>query len=533
MKRFSLLLLTLSSLFTVSSAAVRPRLVVNIVVSQMRPEELDRFSPNFSDSGFCKLLMSGYRCDYGRYGFMPSTVASLATLTTGANPSLHGMTGDNWWDYNSSRRVGAVQDDGAASYGSDADNYRVSAQNLIIPTLGDKLLECSPKSKVVTVAGDALSAVILGGTASKEVWWLDSLRAKWTTSTKYMTAMPAWVKRHNAENYALGMAGRAWILSKADNLYLNSRSSVTVSRMSTAQSENGFRAKPKDIARIVYTPSGNDLVAGFAKDAVIYNSLGDDEATDLLNICFDTPRKIEELYGLDSRETEDMYYRLDETLSELIGFISAQCDGRVVFVLTSDHGAFASDTDNGKVFNGDQFEYMVGSFLSATYGKDNWVLGYSDRTLWLNRTLIFNRGLNLNEIQLRLAAFALQFRGVSHALTSTDMVSGSGDGGFATFFRNSYYPKRSGDLMLNLMPGWTEVSEEDRPAKTSTGSVYDYDTRVPLAVSGFGIERCTSYRRTDMRSLVPTLARIMGIPNPIGVETEPIEEILKNFNQRQ
>ena len=197
-------------------------------------------------------------------------------------------------------------------------------------------------------------------------------------------------------------------------------------------------------------------------------------------------------------------------------------------MLTSDHGSSNTYREQSRIpggqFNVDQFKLIMNGFLSAQYEPGNWILGYSSRQLYLNREMIYKYGFNLAEVQARAAAFALQFRGVSGALTSTDLQSGAFGRGYGEKIQNSFYPKRSGDVVINLMPGWIEQREH---AVSLSGSLYEYDTHIPLLFLGSGVPAAAVERDVELSDVAPTLARIMQIPLPDAVTGKVLEEVVK------
>ena len=276
-----------------------------------------------------------------------------------------------------------------------------------------------------------------------------------------------------------------------------------------------------------YTPAGNTAVLGFAKQAIAQSGLGADATPDLLNICLDASRRIVEAYGPESIEAEDMYYRLDRDLADFLTFLFAQVrNGEVLVVLTSDHGTSASydcGEQPAERFNARQFEVIVNSFLNVRYGTGQWVVAYEDKCLWLNHNLIYERGLDLADVQNEVAIFAMQFGGVSHALAATAMRTSYFGSGYARKMQNSFYPRRSGDVILNFMPGWIEERER---CVSSSGSMYGYDTRVPLIFYGTGVGPQRIGRRVEMTAVAPTLARAAGIAEPAASEGEILKEIV-------
>lgn len=514
----------------------KPRLVVNIVVSQIRYDYLTRFADNLSDNGFRRFMREGVVCEESRYNYMQTnTIAALATLSTGVNPSMHGVVSERWIDNVNNRTIELVPDSKASGLDCDAGVGQFSPVNLTVPTLGDKLKEQSPKSKVITIAATPSSAVVMGGFNS-DVYWIDDSRCNWISSNAYMGKLPEWVARYNALRVGENFLEYEWTLEKPRESYKNQDYSIVKlvedSRFKKLMSLDFLKRKyiSKEYSKILLTPAGNTLVNEFVKQAIIYEDLGKDDNTDLLNICFDTPRLVGELFGPESLETEDMFYRLDNEIGNLVDFIKAQVpEQELLIVLTSDHGA--SDSYNNSAlpaerFNAAQFKMIVNAFLNTQYGSGEWVLDFVDRQLYLNRNLMYTNNLSIGEVQSRVAAFALQFRGVSHALTSTAMQSSYFGDGYGRLMQHGFYPKRSGDVTINLMPGWIE---EDSEKRSLSGSMYDYDRHVPLMWLGCGLSSQMIRAPVDMTSIAPTLAYIMQIGRPIGSEAMEIEEIIARF----
>lgn len=504
----------------------KPKLVVNIVVSQMRQGWLDRFDANLSDEGFARMAVNGTNYTAAYYNYMQTlTPTSLATVTTGTNPSIHGVVSESWIDYVTGGKVSLAADPLVAGLACDPGKGRYSPANIVMPTLGDKLLEESPQSKVVTIAADPVSAVAMGGLSS-QVYWMDDARATWISSTGYMWSLPAWVEKYNDSRPANYYASNSWELTKRAESYLNGYNTIFTNGKS--QRIDSFRngGGAPDCRKLMNSPYGNTLVADFARHAIAGESLGADEHTDLLNICFDASRYVGETYGAGSMEVEDMLYRLDRDLGEFIKAVTAQVGlADVLFVLTSDHGA--SDAWDGGAaprdrFNPSQFKTILNSFLAVQFGPGDWVLDYIDRQVYLNHNLIYRSNLSLEEVQNRAATFSLQFRGVSHVLTSTAMRNGYFGDSYGHRMQNGFYPRRAGDLMLNFVPGWIEQRDG---ARSLSGSMYDYDTHVPLLLFGWRIPSRKVGEPVDMTRLAPSLARIMQISRPAGSDGATLPEI--------
>lgn len=521
-------------LATAVCAANPPRLVVNIVVSSMRAEDLDRYRAGFGDGGFVRLA-SGVRYTSGEYDYMQTTTpVSLATLSTGALPSTHGVVSDHWFDYVDNRRIDLIVDRNVAGFGYTGIDGRFSPANLLAPTLGDALSAASADSRTVTVALEPSSAVVFGGQRGV-AYWMEPSRIMWSSSTHYMLNLPAWVEDYNRTRINASLLSDSWPLLRRPSVYVNRRRAV-IELPAVKRNEQpaiktvGITAAVtpyKGYDRLRYTPAGNAAVLGFAKQLLTKYALGADAVPDLLNIVLDAPRFIAESYGPESLEVEDMYYRLDEELSEFLTYLFAQIKPEeVLVVLTSDHGTSPSFDASPKAagrINMLQSEVIVNGFLNARHGQGDWVTSVHDRSIWLNRDLIYNKGLNLADVQEEVAAFVMQFRGVSHALSSAAMRSSYFGNGYGARMQNGFYPRRSGDVVLNLMPGWIEESDERR---SDSGSMYGYDTHVPLLFYGWSLPAKTVAHRTPMTSVAPTVAAVLGILPPAASEGDVLEDIV-------
>jgi len=519
-----------------AGATSKPRLIVNIVVSQMPYDYLRQFSPNFGDGGFRRFASQGLNFSQASYTFSKTTTpATLASLTTGAYPDMHGIVADRWIDFTTNRTISLIDDERVSGLACDAGCGRYSPANLLLPTLGDKLMAESPGSRVVTIALDPLSAVVLGG-RSRDVYWMDDTRGNWVSSTAYMSSLPQWVASYNQSHTAENMLGFRWTPFIHPEKYLYDKHTAidvewAAGRGSSAQSSAKASGGKQSYASLLKTPVGNMLVTDMARQVITYEGLGKGKggATDILNICFDTPRYVGEKYGSRSMEVEDVFYRLDDDIAEMVNFIKAQMPTQsVLFVLTSDHGTNLQGGEQER-FNSDMFRLLVNGLLSSQYGRQEWAVGFIDGELYLNHDVILSQNLDLAQLQAKVASFAVQFSGVSHALTGSAMGGGYFGSGYARMMQRSYYPKRSGDVMLNLMPGWTV--DRDKVLSCS-GSMYDYDAHVPLMLLGTAIPAGEVRTPVDMCALAPTLARILGISPPMAPETPLVDQILDCYENR-
>ena len=345
--------MTMSLITNEVMAAERPRLLVNIVVSGMRADDLVRYNKNFTNGGFNRLINNGAYYTYASYDYMQTTTpVSLATLATGAMPSTHGVVADSWFDYVGNKRVSLIDDskEKSVNYSGDAVGY--SPRQLVAETISDAMIQSDSTSKVATIAIEPLSAIVTAG-HSGEVYWMETLQTDWTTSSYYTQELPAWITQYNQTAKNLDFLTKRWnALLEYDN-YLNSRvacieglKSKQNKRIDHIEEEAAAINKifSDEYEQMCYTPTGNSALLAFAKQMVANNKMGSDDVPDILNIVLDTPRKISGRFGPESVEYEDMIYRLDRSLEDFISFVVAQVTDpqQIVITLTSDHGTSPS-----------------------------------------------------------------------------------------------------------------------------------------------------------------------------------------------
>ncbi len=523
--------MTLSALC--ATAATKPRLVVNIVVSSMRADDLERYAKNFNGNGFRRMTDNGQWFTNASYNYMQTTTpVSLATISTGAMPSTHGVVADRWFDYVTNAQINLIDDakEQSINYSAGSGNY--SPRNLTAQTLSDALLEHNAKSRVATVAMEPLSAIVMAGHTG-ETYWMESMQSAWTTSSYYVKELPQWISNYNRELINFSFLEKRWTPIMAYDDYLNSQVCVIEGIQSKNNkridviTEKGLDIKAHvsdDFDKLCYTPAGNKAVLAFAKQLIAKSEMGQDEVPDMLNIVLDAPRYISRRYGPESVEYEDMLYRLDRDLGDFITFLLAQVKDpqQVLITLTSDHGTSPSYNPPGKereCFNVRQAEVITNAYIGSKYGNGEWVLGIVDRAIYLNHNLIEGKGLSLADVQHDVATFVMQLRGVSHAVSASAMRNSYFGSGYGRKIQNGYYPRRSGDVIINLMPGWIE--EQDK-VRSQSGAMYRYDTHVPLVILGGGVKATRRDENVDMTSLATTQALLIGINEPTAAEGEDL-----------
>jgi arylsulfatase A-like enzyme len=227
----------------------------------------------------------------------------------------------------------------------------------------------------------------------------------------------------------------------------------------------------------------------------------------------------------------DAIFRLDDDIKNLLTYLNDSIGKKNVLVyFTSAHGISEVPTvlDKSKIpsgyFNQNQALQLLRSYLNAVYGEGDWVKGYSERQIFLNRTLIEDARLSLDDVQTKVARFLVQFKGVSAAYPLSAFESNDFSSGNLKKIVNNFNPQRSGDVIVTLNPGWVEKDGEEI---TSHNSPYDYDCHVPLVWYGWTVNRATVTRKVNMTDIAATLSSLCKIPFPNACSGEPMTELFR------
>lgn len=519
----------------------QPKLVVNIAVPGMRYDYLLKFNKLLSDKGLKKMINEGAHCQRAIIDYIGTyTATGLASIATGANPSSHGVIGDHWYDYTTSEQISLTFDPQMMTVGSDELDAQVSPKAMIASTIGDCIKGVSPNSKVFSIAMNPSSAVVAGGFSADAAYWISPREGNMVTSTYYTTQLPSWVTDFNDKKLAEAYCSPKWVMSKDPDSYYN------VFRTDIAKESNSIEfdfltRKKYDYQRLITSPAGATLIKDFAVQTILMQNLGDNQATDYLSVVFDSPLHTAKKYGVHSVELEDVIYRLDNEIADFLAFLEVNIPlENLLVVFTSPHGISDPVIQSSRIpsdkFNASQFSVLINGFLGAQLASQiseqkaekisndgQWVLDFSNNQLYLNRRKIFNAGLKISDVQNIVAEFAIQFRGVAEAITSSMMQSSQFTEGTMGMAQRSYFARHSGDVVLNLLPGWIVQGE----SLSDSGSPYIYDTHVPLIFWGGAIKNCVIRSDVKIEDIAPTIAQIVGVTPPNASTGSPIYQIFK------
>ncbi len=517
----------------------KPKLIIGIVVEQMKPEFLNRYWDKFSDNGFKRLFYQGSTFRNANFNYLLTQAGpGTATIFTGANPCTHGIIADNWLKRINNHNIYCITDNKYKTVGSDNISNNYSPKNILISTIGDELKLASPESKIISVSQKAQSAVLSSGHSADAAYWFDFSSGKWISSTYYTKELKKWVNDFNDKKFPDIYMEREWNTLLPIDKYTESLpdSNIFENGMKhqiifpyNLNKLSGNDKKQKNYNLLAETPYGNTLTHDFAIAAILNEDLGKDNHTDFLSISFSANEYIGANFGTKSVELQDAYLRLDKELAHFLTVIDEQIGKENVLIfLTSNRGVSDSpEYLKSKKMPAGRFKHnysitLLKSYLNALYGKGEWISAYMDKQVFLNHTLIEDSKIDLKEIQEKVTAFLIQYNSVANAVTSNSLNLTTYTTGTLEKMQNSYNPKRSGDIIINLMPGYIE----DKSYLISSNSGYSYDTNVPLYFYGWKIKRQIYNEEISMEDIAPTLSLILNIPFPNGTTGKPITRLL-------
>lgn len=516
---------------------LKPKVVVGIVVENMRPDYIQRFWPKFQDGGFKRLYTEGAVCTNLKLSLHTQNYASgTATLYTGVHPSIHGIVGHTWYDRLKKKEVECTEDDYYFTVGADTKEGNASPLNLLSNTITNNLKVLTQgKSKVFSVALNRESAIFAAGHAADAAYWFDIESGRMISSSFYVSTFPDWVRLFNSENYASRYSYRNWVTKLPETDYIEALRDDYLLESGYFGEFNTF---PHTISKYLKrtnnykpfktTPSANQMIRDFALQLLKNESVGDDDVTDFVSVVFSSMDYENGSFGPASLEMMDSYLYLDQYLSELVDSVELMYGkNNVLFFLTSNTSAsypveylkneFHMPADQ---FNVERAIALLTLFLNNTYGSENWIEHYTGLQVYLDHDLIKEKGIDLNEIRNTATDFINQFEGVQLAMPANQLEQGSSANGLLEPLYTSYYKNRSGDFMYLLKEGW-------QPYYKFKKVNYVDQSHIPLVFYGFNIRQQIIKEKYHAIDLVPTLSELLQVPVPDKCQGRIISEVIK------
>lgn len=509
-----------------------PKVVVGIVVDQMRVDFLYRYWDNFGDGGFRRLVGEGSFQRDAHYTYVPTqTAPGHASIYTGTAPGRHGIVANYPYDRRLRRSVYIARDTAVAPVGTGSSSARRSPANLLASTLADELeLRTDRRSHTVGVALKDRSAIMpMGRMGDEAYWYVGGTEGKFVTSTWYRQELPGWLQAFNAKRLPEAYLDRTWDLALPRDRYHTPLPDLNPYEAEWAEGEPA--TLPLDLRKVSKggtdldvlkdMPWGNTLTTDLAMAAIDGDSLGTDEVPDLLAVSYGSTDELQHAMGPRALEVEDMYVRLDRDLARLLRHLDEKVGtGNYTVFLTADHGG------------GDVPAYLRDMKGSAGYTFMSSLYGTLDR----NGLRAVVDTIKNDQVYLRADAPAGSAEAVARALntdtaiayaTSADRLFSEASGSrLAQAMANGFMRQRCGDVLFALRPGFFRGHPDWKEQGADHATAWNYDTQVPVIFFGKGVEKGEVLRRTWITDVAPTVSALIGMALPNAADGRVVSEVI-------
>lgn len=524
----------------------RPKLVVGLVVDQMRWDFLYRYYERYGSGGFKRLLNEGFSCENTQITYVPTfTACGHASLYTGSVPSINGIAGNDWIEQRTGKSMYCTGDSTVSSVGTTSVAGKMSPRNLLTSTVPDELkLATNFRSKVIGISLKDRGGILPAGHSADGAYWFDDLTGNWITSTYYRANLPAWVEKFNAQKSAEKYLSQKWNTLYPIETYKQSSPDNSPRYEGTYKKEQAPvfphdipANRSKDSQTLRYTPFANTLTLDFAKEAIKNEQMGKGEETDFLAVSLSSPDYIGHQFGPNSIEVEDMYLRLDKEIAAFLTYLDTSVGkGQYTIFLSADHGAAHNPnflTDHkipAGIWNGTNNSSRglseLNGILAKKYGGDKIVRSLSNYQVHFNYPLIAEKNLNINQIKTDVITYYKNQNAVAFVVDLKNIANDPIPESLKSRIINGYNEKRSGEIQIILNPGYYQGYGSEVTG-TTHGTWNPYDTHIPLIFMGWGIRQGKTNRLISITDVASTLSALLRIQEPNGNIGQPITEVLK------
>lgn len=514
-----------------AKTAGKPKLIVMIVVDQMRADYLEKFRGEWS-GGLKRMLTEGAWFRAAAYPYAATeTCVGHSTVSTGAFPASHGMIANAWWDRELQKMVTCTSDPKAknVAYAGGTTKGGDSAWRMQVPAFAEELkFQTGGATRVVTFSLKARAAITMAGHKGDAATWFDGGSGSWVTSGAYgsMPFVEDYVKQHPVS----AEFGKSWTLSLPPSAYLYDEKATGavppdgwgLTFPHTLRGKEGSAAPSEDFyEQWATSPFADTYLTQLGLAAVDALGLGKSGGTDYLGISYSPVDYVGHAYGPRSREIEDVLLKLDKDLAELFAHLDAKVGkGNYVVGFTGDHGVAPTPEDMAKtgVPAGELRLVNVKEKVEAALGgfglKAPGVARVSGSDIYFAPGVYEQIQQNPAMLQAVTEAI-LSEPGVAGVYRAEELSPGSRSLlANRTAFEWSYFPGRSGDLFVVAKPYWLldgTAKGEARDYGTTHGSQNYYDQRVPVILMGYGIEHGEYFEPATPADVAPTFGALTGV----------------------
>ena len=523
----------------ISPASVnRPKLVIGLVVDQMRWDYLYRYYDRYAEGGFKRLLNEGFSVENTLIPYTPTyTAVGHSSIYTGSVPAITGIIGNNWYDPQTYKGVYCTDDSTVTGVGSNNAAGKMSPKNLLSSTITDELrLATNFQGKVIGLSMKDRGSILPAGHTPNGAYWYDGQTGNWITSTYYMKELPLWVQDYNKQKIANQYYNMDWnTLYPADSYLQSTADNKEYEGITTGEKSptfphalKGYAGKNYDMIRS--TPYGNTITLDIAKEAIKAEGLGKDNITDFLAVSCSSTDYVGHQYGPNSMEAEDTYLRLDLDLASFFDYLDKTVgEGNYLVFLSADHGAAhvpgfmkenkmpAGVVDNKTIVNG------LNTYLESKFKIKKPAL------MAMNNQIIFDprnpdrKDIDFMAMKAATITYLRTLDGIANAVDLTRISESTLPAIQKEMITNGYNARLSGDVYFILQPNYFDGGKTG----TTHGAWNPYDAHIPLVFMGWGVKHGATNKTHYMTDIAATLAAMLHIQMPSGCIGEPITELTK------
>jgi predicted AlkP superfamily pyrophosphatase or phosphodiesterase len=514
----------------------RPKLVIGLVVDQMRWDYLYRYYGRYSEGGFKRMINEGFSAENTFIPYTPTyTAVGHSSIYTGSVPAITGIIGNDWYDPQTRKGVYCTEDSTVTSVGSATVAGKMSPKNLKSSTITDELrLATNFRGKVIGISLKDRGSILPAGHTPTGAYWYDGQTGDWITSTYYMNQLPAWVQSFNSLKMANKYYEQNWNTLYPIDSYVQSTADNKVYEGITRGEATPTFPHPlklyagKNYDMIRSTPYGNTITLKLAEEAIKAEGLGKDNITDFLAVSCSSTDYVGHQYGPNSIEAEDTYLRLDKDIEEFFNYLDRTVGkGKYLVFLSADHGAahVPGFMKENKMHAGlvDDKAIVAGlnPFLESRFKIKKPVL------MAINNQIIYDHNnkdmqdIDFTAMKAATITYLRTLDGIANAVDLSRIAESTLPAIQKEMITNGYNARLSGDVYFIMQPNYFDGGKTG----TTHGAWNPYDSHIPCVFMGWNVKHGKTNRTYHMTDIAPTIAAMLHIQMPNGNIGVPITEL--------
>lgn len=512
----------------------RPKLVVGMVIDQMRWDYLYRFYDRYSNGGFKRLINEGFSVENTFIPYTPTyTACGHTSIYTGSVPAINGIIGNNWYDPELGRDVYCAEDKSVKTVGSASRAGEMSPKNMLVTTITDELrLASNFKSKVIGVSMKDRGSILPAGHTANAAYWFEG--SNFISSTYYMQSLPLWVSEYNSKKEANRYFAKNWNTLYPIETYTQSTSDNKAYEGSFSGEETptfphkltGFI--DKNFEMIKSTPYGNTITFDFSKLVIEKEKMGQTGNTDFIAISCSSTDYIGHQFGPNSIEIEDTYLRLDKDLEDFFNYLDKTIGkGNYLFFLSADHavahvpGFMKENKLPSGIINNNTLRKGLDTLMMKKFNLNKSIITVTNNQIYFDHSVIEEQKTDFTTIKQAAVDYLRKQKGIADAVDLQKLNSSTIPEEIRKRITNGYNARRSGDVYFISNSNWFDGGSTG----TTHGSWYPYDSHIPLVFMGWDVKPGKTNERHYMTDIAPTIAAMLHIQMPSGNVGEVITEI--------